>query len=140
MRFPTVQLVVIIIYCFYIGYSQISNSIRNYTNILNHLQYKEYITIFNNNDNELYTQNIPNSDSWNFIKDNIPFFDCPNRVFERTYYFRWWIFRKHIKKIKEIKISNNKIINYVITEFLPNVSWAGQYNTISAAASHHIRG
>ena len=27
---------------------------------------------------------------------------------------------------------------YVITEFLPPVSWAGQFNTIAGSAGHHI--
>lgn len=49
---------------------------------------------------------------------------------EKTYYFRWWTFRKHVKKTPA---------GYVITEFLPNVHWAGGYNTINCPASHHIR-
>lgn len=45
------------------------------------------------------------------------------------YYFRWWTFRKHIKQTPD---------GFVITEFLPDVSWAGKYNTISCAAGHHF--
>ena len=29
-------------------------------------------------------------------------------------------------------------VGYVVTEFLPNVSWAGAFNTIVASAGHHI--
>ena len=29
-------------------------------------------------------------------------------------------------------------IKYVVTEFSPNVSWAGKYNTINCAAGHHM--
>lgn len=103
-------------------------------------KYKHYIDEFNKEDEEIYKQLIPNSNSWNFLKDNIPFFDCPDKVIEKVYYFRWWTYRKHIKEIyisKDNKDSNNKY--YVITEFLPNVSWSGPYNTIPCAAAHHFR-
>ena len=29
-------------------------------------------------------------------------------------------------------------VGYIVTEFLPNVSWAGAYNTIAGTAGHHI--
>ena len=38
--------------------------------------------------------------------------------------------RKHIKWHPEV--------GHVVTEFLPDVSWAGPFNTISATAGHHI--
>ena len=88
-----------------------------------------YVNEFNITDNELYKQVIPNSDALPFLKNNIPFFECSDKSLEKTYYFRWWTYRKHIKKTPE---------GYVITEFLPNVPWAGKYNTISCAASHHF--
>ena len=47
-----------------------------------------------------------------------------------TYNYRCELYQKHIKKIPS---------GYVITEFLPDVPWAGIYNTISCAASHHFR-
>jgi len=103
--------------------------------ILDINQYKHYIDEFNKDDEELYKQLIPNKNSWDFLKENIPIFDCPDKVIEKIYYFRWWTYRKHIKEIA--KDNNNKY--YVITEFLPNVSWAGPYNTISCAAAHHFR-
>lgn len=88
-----------------------------------------YVKEFNAVDNELYKQNIPNSEALLFLKNNIPLFDCPDKSLEKTYYFRWWTYRKHIKKTPE---------GYVISEFLPDVPWAGKYNTISCAASHHF--
>ena len=56
--------------------------------------------------------------------------DCPDREIEEIYYFRWWTFRKHIKKTQD---------GFVISEFLPPVGWAGKNNTINCAAGHHIR-
>ena len=111
--------------------------------VLNIENYEKYITRFNQEDNELFKQHIPNSESWKYLRNNIPLFDCPDKEFEMTYYFRWWIYRKHIRKVDAPYISVDgtpKIIKYVITEFLPNVSWSGDFNTISAAAAHHIRG
>jgi hypothetical protein len=97
--------------------------------ILSAETYKHYIDSFNANDNELYIQYIPNEKSWDFLSKNIPLFDCPDKQIEQTYYFRWWTYRKHIKKTPG---------GYVITEFLPNVPWAGKYNTINCAAALHI--
>jgi hypothetical protein len=91
--------------------------------------FKHYIDGFNQNDTEYYHNFISNADSWAFLSQNIPLLDCPDKDLERTYYFRWWTYRKHIKKTPE---------GYVITEFLPDVPWAGKYNTISCPAGHHF--
>lgn len=91
--------------------------------------YKHYINTFNTNDEELYPQYISNAESWAFLSKNIPLFDCPDSTLEKTYYFRWWTFRKHIRKTPQ---------GFVILEFLPDVNWAGKYNTISCAAAPHI--
>ena len=91
--------------------------------------FKRYIDSFNENDEEIYIQHIPNTKSWDFIKANIPLFECPDKDFERTFYFRWWTFRKHIKHTED---------GFVITEFLPKVKWAGKHNTISCSAGHHF--
>lgn len=111
--------------------------------VLNPTLYEHYISQFNADDEELYQQYISNANSWNFLANNIPFFDCPDKEFERVYYFRWWVYRKHIRKIDAVTVSDageRVKLDYVITEFLPNVSWSGSFNTISAAAAHHIRG
>ena len=75
-------------------------------------------------------QAISNEKSWDFLRENVPFFDYPDKEIERTYYFRWWTFRKHLKKTES---------GFVITEFLPNVPWAGKFNTISCPGGHHFR-
>ena len=98
--------------------------------ILDPQSYKHYIDTFNANDNELYKESIPNSESWQFLSEKIPFFDCPDTTIEKIYYFRWWTYRKHIRTASGG--------GYVVTEFLPNVSWAGKDNTISCPAAHHI--
>ena len=49
---------------------------------------------------------------------------------QTAYYYRWRAFRKHVKWTDGD--------GWVMTEFLPYVSWAGRHNTIPAAAGHHI--
>lgn len=89
----------------------------------------EYVEKFNVADNELYQQLFPNNVAGQFMHENIPLFECPDKDLEKTWYFRWWTFRKHIKNTPE---------GYVITEFLPNVYWAGKYNAINCPAMHHF--
>jgi len=93
--------------------------------------YKPYIDTFNRNDEELYKEMeaIPNAQAWDFLKANIPLLDCPDKAIEETYYFRWWTYRKHIHATPS---------GYIITEFLPNVPWAGKDNSINCAAGFHI--
>ena len=90
--------------------------------------FRHYVDRFNRDDEELYA-NIPNANAWEFLKANIPLFECPDKDFERTYYFRWWTYRKHVKQTPD---------GYVITEFLPKVPWSRKYNTISCPAGHHF--
>lgn len=60
---------------------------------------------------------------------NIPLFECPEPIIQEIYYFRWDVYRKHLK---------DTLAGFVVTEFLPDVPWAGVYNTISCAAGHHL--
>lgn len=59
-----------------------------------------------------------------------PGFVSSDNELNKTYEYRCELYRRHIKKTPA---------GYVITEFLPDVPWAGVYNTISCAASHHFR-
>ena len=91
--------------------------------------FQHYIEAFNASDRELYPGYITNGAAWNFLENNIPLFECPDRDIETTYYFRWWTYRKHIKQTPG---------GFVITEFLPDVPWAGKDNSIDCAAGHHL--
>ncbi len=91
--------------------------------------YAHYFESFNKNDNELFKQYISNDSVLPFLEKNIPLLDIPDSIIQKTYYFRWWTFRKHIKQIPN---------GFVITEFLPDVPWAGKYNTINCPAAYHI--
>jgi len=115
--------VILAIFIFY----NCSLSDNNLKPLIDEYKLKSYVKNFNNDDEELYS-NISNKDALNFLQNNIPLFECPDIEIERTYYFRWWTYRKHIKHTED---------GYVITEFLPNVPWSGKHNTISCPAGHH---
>jgi hypothetical protein len=93
--------------------------------------FKPYIDTFNRNDDEVYreVESVRNDQAWDFLKEQIPLLDCPDKNLEEIYYFRWWTYRKHIKQTPD---------GFVITEFMPNVPWAGKDNTINCAAGLHI--
>lgn len=59
----------------------------------------------------------------------IPLLDISNETLEQIYYFRWQTYLGQVKMTPD---------GYVVTEFLPDVSWAGKYNTINCPAAHHF--
>lgn len=91
--------------------------------------FRHYVDALNENDTAGITNYIDNGSSWDWLRQNIPFFECADKQFEEMYYFRWWTFRKHIKKTPE---------GFVITEFLVDVPGAGKFNTSAASAAHHF--
>lgn len=88
-----------------------------------------YVDSFNKAFPEDIVNAIPDSEAGQWIERNVPAFTCPDKDVERTWYYRWWTFRKHIVKTPA---------GYVITEFLRPVKHAGIHNTISCALGHHI--
>jgi hypothetical protein len=97
--------------------------------VLDAERFKHYVDYFNAMEDETIRQAIPDSQSWEWMKANIPLFECPQKDLEEMYYYRWWSFRKHIKATP---------VGYGITEFLTDRSYADQYNLIACAAGHHI--
>lgn len=97
--------------------------------ILKYDAFKHYIDNFNKYDRESVVNFIPNATVWDWMTENIPFFDCPDKEIEEIYYFRWWTYRKHLKQTPE---------GFVVTEFLPQVSWSKKNNTINCPAGHHF--
>jgi hypothetical protein len=90
---------------------------------------KRYVDYFNENDQEIYKNLIDNKHAYDWLRQEIPLLECPDKDIERTYYFRYWTYRKHIKLTED---------GYVITEFLPRVPWSGKHNVINAPTGHHI--
>lgn len=61
---------------------------------------------------------------------HFPHFTSSDTELNTTYAYRAEVYKKHIKTTP---------VGRVVTEFLPDVPWAGIYNTISCAAMHHFR-
>jgi hypothetical protein len=91
--------------------------------------YRHYVDYFNSMEDENIVQAIPNAYSWDWMKANIPLFECPEPSFEQMYYYRWWTLRKHIELTDE---------GYAMTEFLVKRNYADKYNLIASALGHHI--
>jgi hypothetical protein len=91
--------------------------------------FKHYVGTFNRYDQENVVNYIPNALAWDWMIKNIPLFECPDKDIEEIYYFRWWTYRKHICKTQD---------GFVVTEFLPQVSWSKKYNSINCAVGHHL--
>ena len=68
-----------------------------------------------------------------WFADNIPLLDVPDADIQRTYYYRWLVWREHLKYTGAAE-------GYIVTEFLPegNISYAAPHGGIVAAAGHHI--
>src|SRR5689334_2244038 len=98
--------------------------------MLNAADYKHYVDAFNAADAAEDVVNlVPNALAWEWMRQNIPLLDCPDRELEEIYYYRWWTFRKHIKQTSAGR---------VLTEFITPVKHAGIDNTISCALGHHL--
>jgi len=90
---------------------------------------KSYVNYFNSIDTETVKNYITNAHAFDWLSANVPLFECPDSAIEKIYYYRWWTFRKHLVKTPD---------GFVFTEFITNVSWAGEYNTVSSALGHQI--
>ncbi len=89
-----------------------------------------HVATFNQHDHTHFGQAVSNGDAARWMEENVPRFECPDKEMEEIYHFRWWTFRKHIKETPD---------GFIITEFLPKVSWSGKHNAINCPAGHHYR-
>ncbi|WP_343590891.1 glycosyl hydrolase family 65 protein [Flavobacterium sp.] len=70
-----------------------------------------------------------NDSDW-YVK-NIPFFEISDKEIEDVYYYRWEVYKAHLRNIGDY--------GYVVTEFLNAMSWDHKpYNTLNAATVFHI--
>ena len=91
---------------------------------------RAYVEEFNSTDEELYINDIANDGAFDWLSENAPLLDCPDAELEKTFYFRLWTLRKHLRSTPYGRI---------FTEFLPPVGWAGPYNSINCPLGHHLR-
>lgn len=89
----------------------------------------KYVEEFNQTDTEPMKNAVTNAEAAEWMKREVPKFECPDKELERIYYFRWWTYRKHLKKTEK---------GYAVSEFLLDVPWGSRYNIINAASGHHL--
>jgi hypothetical protein len=66
-----------------------------------------------------------------WFMDNTPFFECSDKKLEQVFYYRWKMYKAHIRNVG--------LNEFVITEFINHVGWdRDPYCTINAASMHHI--
>src|SRR4051812_29082009 len=83
--------------------------------------FKHYVDRFNGMENENVANLIPNAKAWEWMRQNVPAFECPDKEIEEVYWYRWWTYRKHVRQFPD----------YVaITEFLT------YKNPVSSAVGH----
>jgi len=115
-----------------LGFACAVMSGMTHADVIGHDLVERHFDRFNADDEELYPHDIPNDRSCAWAIANVPRFECPDEDIVRTYYFRWWTYRKHLRRTKDGA-------GWVVTEFLPDVTWAGAENTISCPLGHHLR-
>jgi hypothetical protein len=66
-----------------------------------------------------------------WFEKNIPFFDCSDPQITQIYYYRWELYKSHLKDLGSR--------GYIVTEFLDDVSWAMKpYQSLNDATAFHI--
>ena len=99
------------------------------TAVLHYDSFAHYAERFNTMEDENIVTTIPNVQASDWMRENIPLFDCPDEQMREMYYYRWWTLRKHIKRTP---------VGYGMTEFLVDRSYADKYNLIACAIGHHV--
>lgn len=72
---------------------------------------------------------VPNAQAFDWMKVNVPFFECSDAEIERVYLYRWWTYRKHLKQTPA---------GIIVTEFITPVRHAASHNAISCALGFHL--
>lgn len=80
---------------------------------------------------QLDAQKFWDNRDWNWYKQNIPFFECPDADITTTYYYRWELLTKHLTY-------GSPDTGYLFTEFIDRPFWSGAYGAISCPAGHQL--
>jgi hypothetical protein len=66
-----------------------------------------------------------------WFERNIPFFECSDPEITQIYYYRWGVYKAHLKDLGAR--------GYIVTEFLDDVGWAwNPYQSLNDATAFHI--
>lgn len=67
----------------------------------------------------------------NWYEANIPFVDLPDKTIQDVYYYRWRVWKEHLRY-------TNPTDGWISTEFLDCCGYAAPYQAVNAAAGHQI--
>lgn len=71
------------------------------------------------------------AEDYQWYVDNLPFFECSDKDIESVYYYRWKLYKAHLRNVGRDE--------FVVTEFINHVPWdRDPFCTINAASMHHI--
>lgn len=70
-------------------------------------------------------------DDADWYKRNIPFVDLPDETIQAVYYYRWSVFKRHLRY-------HGPDVGHIVSEFVCDVDWGKPHGAISCAAGHHI--
>jgi len=104
--------------CFLLGVSVLDQSRAADSEVLNKQRLLEQETFWDNRD-------------WDWYKETIPFFECPDPEITTTYYYRWELVTKHLTY-------GSPKSGYSFTEFIDRPFWSGAYGAISCPAGHQL--
>jgi hypothetical protein len=79
----------------------------------------------------LDAQSFWDNRDWDWYREHIPFFECPDADINTTYYYRWELVTKHLTY-------GSPNSGYTFTEFIDRPFWSGRYGAISCPAGHQL--
>jgi Mannosylglycerate hydrolase MGH1-like glycoside hydrolase domain/NedA-like, galactose-binding domain/F5/8 type C domain/Glycosyl hydrolase family 65, C-terminal domain len=79
----------------------------------------------------LESQTFWDNRDWDWYRQNIPFFECPDPEINATYYYRWELVTKHLTY-------GSPNSGYNFTEFIDRPFWSGAYGSISCPSGHQL--
>ncbi len=68
---------------------------------------------------------------WDWYKQNIPFWESPDKDIDETYYYRWELITKH-------RVYGSPETGYIYTEFINRPPWSGAYGAISCPVGFQL--
>ncbi len=85
---------------------------------------EQHVAAFNRLDPEDVVGAVPNAEAAAWLETHCPRFDCPDADLVELWYFRWWAFRKHLRR--------DAAGRWVFTEFITRPE------PVSSALGHHL--
>ena len=113
-------------YAFFLMIGTVRAEVEVHESTMNFAPLDRAVARFNAMENEPVINLVSNAESGAWLRAAIPLFECPDAAVEEIYYFRWWAFRKHLRRGLDTGG------RYVFTEFITKPK------PVSSALGHHL--